>query len=112
MLLCLTGEKIEWGKERGGGKNEESGGGGVEKDEEEVDIRTACLCTVVCMSVCGSVSLLWKKKDMQGHSDECSKIITIIIVMMSAEKAGPPIIKTQRSSLSLLLMFGSRHYGY
>lgn len=59
MLLCLTGEKIEWEKERGGGgKNEESGGGGIEKDEEEVDIRTACLCTVVCMNVCGSVSLL------------------------------------------------------
>lgn len=62
MLLCLTGEKIEWEKERGGGKDEESGGGEVEKDGEEVDIRSACLCTVVCMRVCGSVNLQWEKR--------------------------------------------------
>lgn len=62
VLLCLTGEKIEGLKERGGGKDEESGGGGREEDEEGVDARRACLCTVVCMSVYITVPVMGKRQ--------------------------------------------------
>lgn len=87
MLLCLTGEKIEWEKERGGGKDEKSGGG-----DERIRQRGSRYqeCLFVYCSILESVfiNVSGNEKGKWGHNDECSEIISLITVMMSIEQTG------------------------